>query len=71
MKGFVTITIQGEYSAISITDNEATIYRLYIGRDAGITHEEYLEKLEKVEKFVLEYEKTGRKVTITKVMDEG
>ncbi len=63
----VVINLQDKYSAIVIPKDAVTAYERYIGKEAEITLDEYLEILERDGEIVLESEKTGRKVTITRV----
>ena len=62
----VIISISGEFTAMSIYDDALRAYKLYIGKDTGISLEEFLETLNRDDKIILENETTGRKVTITK-----
>lgn len=62
----VIISISGEFTTMSIYDDALRAYKLYIGKDTGISLEEFLETLNRDDKIILENETTGRKVTITK-----
>ena len=63
----VVISFQDKFTSITIPEDAIAAYKRYIGQEAEITLEEYLETLERDGKIVLESEKTGRKVTITRV----
>ena len=65
----VVINLQNKYTAIVIPGDAVTAYERYFGQEAEITLDEYLETLERDGKIVLESEKTGRKVTITMVLE--
>ena len=63
----VVISLQGKYSAIALSEDAVVAYKRYFGQEAKITLDEFLETLERDGKIIMEGEKSGRKVTITKV----
>ena len=63
----VIVNLQDQCSAIVIHLDAVTAYQHYFRTQAGITLDEYLQTLERDGKIEIDGEKTGRKVTITRV----
>ncbi len=63
----VIISFQDKFTSITIPEDAIAACKRYIGQEAEITLEQYLETLERDGKIYFESEKTGRKVTITRI----
>jgi hypothetical protein len=58
----VSISISGEFTSMTVSEDAFRAYELYIGQDANLTLDEFLELLRRDGKIALENGKTGRKV---------
>lgn len=63
----VIVNLHDQNSAIVLHVDAVTAYQHYFWYQAGITLDEYLAMLERDGKIELDSEKTGRKVTVTRV----
>ena len=65
----VVINIHDRYTAITMPLDAVTAYERYIGQEAKLTPEEYMDLLKQDGRVVFESEETGRKVTIKRIGD--